>query len=182
MKYEMFRAATLFIVSSLIIPLLSAAQGPAIAAGSGGCDAFEWPLATELKWMQAADSLSVESGATIEVPPLKSIALALKPEAEVLLAVPATGTPKSIPDRPFTGTITVASLEKSGVYKVTISGPGWIDAMQDGQTLNAQSHTGKSDCPGIRKSVRFVLKQGPVTLQITSAQAQNIRIAIRRVE
>jgi hypothetical protein len=166
-------------VLRVVFAVLAGVQGSANAAGPGGCDAFDWPLATELAWMVAADPLDAVSGGTVASLPEKAIALSLQPEAQTKLAVPASGKPKSVPDRPFAGTVTVASLAKGGVYQVTLSGPGWIDVIQDGQVAGSVSHTGKADCPSIRKSVRFELKPGPVTLQVTSVPAESIRITIR---
>lgn len=152
------------------------------AAGLGGCEDFAWPLATELAWMNATDPIDVNSGAEIPSAPEKAIALALEPEADAKLMARASGKPKSVPERPFAGAVTIASIGKPGIYQVTLSSSGWIDVIQDGKVLDAVTHTGKSDCPSIRKSIRFDLKADPVMLQVTSVPANNVKIAIKAAD
>ena len=40
----------------------------------------------------------------------------------------------------------------------------------------------RDGCPEVRKSIRFALKQGPLVLQLTGAEASMIKIAIVPVE
>ena len=54
--------------------------------------------------------------------------------------------------------------------------------IQTGAYLTAEAHTGKRDCLGLRKSVRFVAKAESLILQISGAKQTSIGIAIRPVE
>lgn len=54
--------------------------------------------------------------------------------------------------------------------------------IQNGAYLQAKEHTGKRDCPGLRKSVRFEVKQESLILQISGAGKPAIGIAIRYLD
>jgi hypothetical protein len=65
---------------------------------------------------------------------------------------------------------------------MSVSGEGWIDLVQEGKALDASDHSGAKSCPGLRKSVRFMLGASPVVLQISNAVADTIKVGIRPVE
>jgi hypothetical protein len=69
------------------------------AAEPGGCDAFAWPIATELQWMKATDNEAVASGAKLATPPEKAIALTLQPMSAVTFPVAPTSRRKGQPER-----------------------------------------------------------------------------------
>lgn len=162
--------------------LAAITSAPVMAAGTGGCDSFAFPLTTELGWMQAADAAPAASGAKLDAPPASAIAVTLSPAAEVKLVVPPTGKPKNKPEESFAAILDIANVPSAGLYQVSLSGPGWIDVIQDGAALKAGEHTGKSDCEGLRKSVRFDLKAGPATLQLSDVPANALRITIRKAD
>lgn len=159
--------------------LLALPAGPAAAAGASGCDGFLWPLATELAWMKAADSEKIASGATLAaLPQDKAIELALLPAAQVSFPATPTSTPKPEDAEAFGGVVSIEKPE-AGHYQITLSGPGWIDVVQNGAPLEATGHTGSKDCDGIRKSVRFEVGEGPVAIQVSGVPKESIRIAVR---
>ncbi len=159
--------------------LLSVQVTGATAAGTG-CDAFLWPLTTELAWMKAADSETAASGATLPKPPAdKAVALTLLPAAQVSFPVKPTSTPKAEDANSFGGVLTFEAPPAPGHYQVTISTHAWIDVIQNGAPLEATSHTGAKDCDGMRKSVRFEIGAGSFSLQISGAPKDTIKIAIR---
>jgi hypothetical protein len=159
--------------------LLAATPLPA-AAEAKGCDGFLWPLATELAWMKADSSEKIASGATLPAPPAdKAIELALLPVAQVSFPAPPTGTPKPGDTETFGGVVTFEPLADAAHFQVTLSGPGWIDVVQDGKSLEATGHTGSKDCDGLRKSVRFEVAPGPFAIQVSGVPKDSMRIAIR---
>lgn len=149
------------------------------AAGTGGCESFAWPLKVEIDWMQSADSAAVASGATLAAPPAKAIALTLQPTDVVKFDVAPSGKPKGDAAKTFAGIVKFDGVAAPGLYQVSLSSPGWIDVVQDGKTLETQAHTGKSDCEGLRKSVRFNIGAGPFAVQINGAPNAEIKIAVR---
>jgi hypothetical protein len=168
------RLAALLVLASL--------AAPAHAADTGGCDSFAFPLATELAWMKADDALAATSGAKFDTPPGKAMAVTLSPTAGFAFTVPPTGKAKNKPEDSFAALLAVTTVDQPGVYQVSLSGPGWIDVIQNGAALKPTAHTGKSDCEGLRKSVRFELAQGPLTVQLSDVPASSIRVTIRKAD
>lgn len=162
--------------------LLASTQLPLLAAGTGGCESFEFPLATELKWMTAGETLAATSGTKLDALPTQAIAVTLVPTGDIKFELAPTGKPKNKPENSFAGLLTFAGVPKADFYQVSLSGPGWIDVIQNGQALKAVAHTGKSDCEGLRKSVRFELAPGPFTVQIADVPAVSIKVTVRKAD
>jgi hypothetical protein len=161
--------------AALLAPL------PALAAGTGGCESFDFPVATDLQWMQSADAEAVASEAKLTAPPAKAMQVTLKPVAEVAYALPPESKAKP-GEASFGAVVTFAGVPTPGLYQVSLSAKGWIDVIQNGAALKAVAHSGKSDCEGLRKSVRFDLKDGPVTLQISGVSAPEVKVTIRKTD
>lgn len=158
---------------------LATAAPPARAASETGCN-FLWPLATELGWMQAAESEKVASGATLAAPPDdKAIELTLQPAAEVAFPIKPTSTPKAGDAKTFGGFVGFEGNSETAHLQVTLSGPSWVDVVQNGKALEATGHTGSKDCEGIRKSVRFEVAPGPYAIQVSGVPKPAIRITVR---
>lgn len=164
--------------AAAVLAALFALAAPSGAAEPGGCDAFDWPLATEIGWITAPDRLQLKSGATVDAVPEKAIELALVPQADAVLAGLPTGSPAKKPEAAFAGTVRFAAPAKPGLHQVTLSTGGWIDVIQQGAALEDVAHTGKLDCPHVRKSVRFEIGGGPFIVQITSAPSSTIVMTV----
>jgi ABC-type tungstate transport system permease subunit len=67
-------------------------------------------------------------------------------------------------------------------YGVMLSDEAWIDVIQDGKFLRSIGSSGRSDCPGLRKSVRFELKPEPFVLQLSGVISETIVVAIGATE
>jgi hypothetical protein len=145
---------------------------------SGGCEAFKWPLDKERAAFDAAALEKAASGAARGPLKEQAFALALVPAKDVSFTVP----PAKKKHDGFGGLVAFAAPEKPGVYQVTLSGEGWIDLVQEGKALDASDHSGAKNCPGLRKSVRFMLGASPAVLQISNAVADTIKVGIRPVE
>lgn len=155
-----------------------AAATPGYAASAGGCDSFEWPLKVERELLTAADVDATESGANKTEPPSKAVDLRLAPSSAANLPVTPSGKPKSATGETYGGFVVFAGAAQPGLYQVTLSAPSWIDVVQNGATLAAVAHTGKSDCEGVRKSVRFDIGAGPFTVMVSGATAPAIRFTV----
>ena len=151
----------------------------AMAAGEGGCSAFEWPLDKELGWMADANAKDASSGGKLDIPPESAIMLKLKPQASVVFPLPPGGKPKGDPKEMFGGVLTFDGVPKPGIYQGTLSSVGWVDVVQGGAVLPAAGHTGIKDCAAIRKSVRFEIGSGPFALQFSGVPQDSIKIAVR---
>ena len=176
----------LALILVLTAPQLAAAEEAAPknppSNGMGtGCAAFKWPLEDERKAFEDAGIETVASGGTRGGWKEQSFSLALLPDADVSYALaPEKKKPSDEPR--FGGLFAFGAPGKPGNYQVTLSGEGWIDIVQRGSALDATDHSGAKGCPGLRKSVRFNIGEGPITLQISGAPADSIKIAIRAAD
>lgn len=159
---------------ALSILALCPTAAPAIA--EDGCDKFAWPLARERTLLIAASKASVEAGDTLAAPPTEAVTLRLRPSAEAVFALPPERKPKA--EKWSGGLIRLPAPDKSGIYQITLSDEAWIDVVQDGRYARSVGNTGRSDCPGVRKSVRFELSVAPFVVQVSGATANAIAVAI----
>jgi hypothetical protein len=151
----------------------------AFAEETGGCNSFAWPIATELNWIKSADIQAVKSGAKLQQPPEKAINLALEPMSAVSFPVAPTGRRKPEGDV-YGGVVDFNSPSSApGSYQVSMDIAGWVDVIQDGKALKSTAHSGKSDCDGVRKTIRFTLDPGPFTVEFSNIKKDSIKFAIR---
>jgi hypothetical protein len=158
--------------SSLSITLLMIAATPALAADPVGCDKFKWPMDKEITLLAAPSLPKLDAG--VETPSAPAaVTVTLRPIADADLPKPPERPQK--PDS-YAGFVR-ATAESAGLYTVTISDYGWIDVVQNGAYLKATGFSGVTGCPGVRKSVRFDLSAGPVTIQVSGAAKDAINVA-----
>jgi hypothetical protein len=154
----------------------------AFADETGGCQSFTWSIATELKWIKAADIQAVASGAKLPSPPEKAMKLSLEPMSAVTFPVAPTGKLKPQGDV-YGGIVTFDSPSSApGSYQVTIETAGWVDIIQDGKALRSTAHSGKSDCDGVRKTLRFTLDPGPFVVEFSNIRKDSIKFVIRQAD
>ncbi len=161
---------------SLRILLIAGLSSPAfaLAAEPSGCDKFKWPLAHEQSALAAPQVARLESGALLAFDAAASMHLA--PLAEAKLEMPPERAPKASPS--FAGAFKLDAPGAAGTYKVSISGEGWIDVIQDGRFVKPVAFTGATDCQGLRKSVKFPLEAKPLTIQLSDVKAPDISVIV----
>ncbi|MBS0252098.1 MAG: hypothetical protein JSR78_13650 [Proteobacteria bacterium] len=168
-------------LSVLVGAFALAASAQAFAAETGGCNSFSWPITTELKWMKA-ESQDVASGGKLASPPEKAMKLALEPMSAVSFPVAPTGRHK-LQGEAYGGIVNFDSPSSApGSYQVSMDAAAWVDVVKDGKALKPTAHSGKSDCDGLRKSVRFNLDPGPFTVEISNVKKDAIKFTIRQAE
>jgi hypothetical protein len=161
-----------------LILLTLAASAPALAAEPSGCDKFKWPIDRE-RAVLTGPAARIDSGATIEHSG-SAVRLALRPMTEVQLPF----APERMPREPdgaasrFAGYLRVTAIPSAGTYVVSLSGAGWLDAIQEGKSIKPAAFSGATDCEGIRKLVKFELQGGPLLLQISAVATDSIVLAI----
>lgn len=154
---------------------------PATAQDQSACAEFKWPLAVERTWFEAAGDLKAyASGAVLTELAEGALTVTLKPSAGIAFALPPEGKPK--PDKTLGALLTFEEVTKPGRYQVTLSDEAWIDIVQAGAYRPSGEFSGVHGCPGLRKSVRFEFSEAPLVLQLSSASASEIKVAIRKVE
>jgi len=168
------KAAALALVASLLFTPAMAEDGP--------CEGFNWPLATELAWMQATEVEAVKSGGEIAAAPSKAIALKLTPTKETSFPVKPSIKEGALGEDSYSGFFTIKALPKKAVYQVTLSKHAWIDVVQDGKSAETVAFTGRGECPIVRKSVRFELSARPVTIMVAGSDVETVKVAIREAQ
>lgn len=167
-------AAATFAIAAFFAPLSAAAQE------KEACDQFNWSIKRELALFKDTDLEAVFSGAAVPSLPARGVALELQPYFTVDYVLAPAKQPKSEDD--WGGVLVIQNVPKAGRYQVTASEHAWIDLIQNGKALASTAHTGKPDCAGVRKSVRFDLEPGPLTVQVSGAETKQIKLAILPAE
>ena len=152
----------------------------ASAEDVSACDEFTWPVKREQTLFASKDLQHVASGATLASFPDRGIALELQPHDSAAYALPPGRQPKIA--NSSGGFVMVSNVPKAGQYQITASAEGWIDVIQHGKPLASTAHSGRRDCPDVRKSVRFDLQSGAVTIQVSGVESKLIKLAILPVE
>jgi hypothetical protein len=158
--------------------LVAISTGTATAEDVPACASFAWSVARERSAFGAPDLPVLASGSAL---PSEAGAaqLTLKPVAEIVLPFPSD---KAVKPDTFAGFVT-AKVTAAGTYQVTLSNEAWIDVSQDGRSsLKPAAHSGKVGCPEVRKSVRFALDVGTVTIEISRASSPQIKLDLLRAE
>ena len=167
------------VASALAASILLLAPAAYAADASDPCSAFAWPLTTEKALLANAEHLTVPVAGRLDQGIPIGFRMTLSPDASATFVKPPQKTPS--PDG-FGGTLTVSAPATAGDYLVTLSSEGWIDVIQNDAAVASTAHSGAKDCPGMRKSVKFPLAaNAPLILQISSAPASTIDIAITKV-
>jgi hypothetical protein len=160
---------------SLAAALLIALLAPTSAA-EDDCDKFAWPLAQQRILFAAAEKPTIKAGETLAAIPSNAFILRLQPGADAVFAMPPERKPRS--ERWFGGVIRFPAVDKPGIDQVTLSDEAWIDIVQDGRYARSVGSTGRSDCPGLRKSVRLDLGASPFVVQVSGVTSDSITVAI----
>ena len=164
--------------SPLIVLALLALPGP--AAADAGCEKFAWSLARERAAFAAADKTTTAAGETLAALPAAALVIRLQAGAQAAFEMPPERKPRTEPWHG--GMVRLPALPKSGIYQISLSDDAWIDVIQNGRYARSVGSTGRSDCPGVRKSVRLDLDAAPVVLQVSGVAADTIAVTIGPVQ
>ncbi len=163
----------------LLLALILSSALAIPAAAQEGCKGFAWPLETEIAWMSSPAGASIGSGETLQAPTASAIDLKLAPSNDAKLPFKSGAKKQAIAPDSYSGWFAIAGLPKDGLYQISISSYAWIDAVQNGEPTQSQAFTGAPACKLIRKSVRYKLAAGPITVQISGSPTETVKVAIR---
>jgi hypothetical protein len=76
------------------------------------------------------------------------------------------------------GIVHLPAPPQAGVYQITLSDEAWVDVVQNGGYARSIGSTGRSDCPGLWKSIRFDVASSPIVLQISGASVEVISAVV----
>jgi hypothetical protein len=163
-----------------ILTLVAGLAGASLFAASAlaDCTGFKWPLDTELGWLAAGNDLMLKSGETLPAAPDKAIALTLQPAKSTTLPVAPGVKEQAVGEDTFSGWFTVPAGVKPGLYQVSLSTNGWIDVVQNGALAPSKGFSGRQECKTIHKSVRFEVGPGPLTVQVSGAPSESVRVTL----
>jgi hypothetical protein len=165
--------------SGLVAIALLALLGTARAADDG-CEKFAWSLARERAAFTAPDKTTVAAGETLPALPAGALVIRLQQGTQASFEMPPERKPRT--EQWHGGMVRLPALAKSGIYQITLSDDAWIDVIQNGRYARSVGSTGRSDCPGVRKSVRLDLDASPVVLQVSGVAGDAIAITIGPVQ
>ncbi|WP_131193877.1 hypothetical protein [Lichenihabitans psoromatis] len=158
---------------------LLATSTSAFSQGTDACTAFKWPIAREQKAFAASPLKAIPQGAN-GLGLSEAAAVQLVPQAGVTYPVPPARAAKSNPA--YGAVLTMPPIIAAGIYQATLSDEAWIDLVQDGAKLRFDSFSGKAGCPGVRKSVRFKLAPGPVTVELSDSAKPSVNLILLPAE
>ena len=179
----MRRFAAVVLLALATLPARAQGEPPHSPGGTPGadpaaCTQFDWSLLREQAWFSAAGLPRVESGGTLAAMPAAT--LGLRPRDAITLPFAPSREPKP---GSFSGVLHLDAPLAPGPYQVTLSDRAWIDVSQDEKTTRpATAHTMRPGCPMLAKSVRFQLGTAPITIVVSNAASDAIRIAVAPVE
>ena len=150
------------------------------SAADDGCEKFAWSLARERAAFAAPDKTTIAAGEALAALPASALLIRLRPAAQASFAMPPERKPKT--EQWHGGMVRLPALAKPGIYQITLSDDAWIDVIQNGRYARSVGSTGRSDCPGVRKSVRLDLDASPVVLQVSGVAPDTIAVTIGAVE
>ena len=147
-----------------------------VNAADDGCEKFAWSLARDRAAFAATDKTTIAAGETLASLPSGALVIRLQPGAQASFAKPPERKPRT--EQWHGGMVRLPALPKPGIYQITLSEDAWIDVIQDDRYARSVGSTGRSDCPGVRKSVRLDLSEGPLVLQVSGVAADTIAVTI----
>jgi hypothetical protein len=153
--------------------------GFAEAKDNPACEQFEWSVKREFELLRDPYLEMVFTGAALGSVPDKGLVMELQPHETTDYVLAPGGEPK--PDS-FAGLLFIKDVPQAGTYQVTLSQDAWIDLIQDGKALALAAETGNPNCSDARKSMRFRLERGALTVQVSGASATLIKLVILPVE
>lgn len=159
---------------------VATALSVATAHAEDGCDKFAWPLAKERAAFAATDKPTVKAGDALTTLPARAFVLALQPGGQATFTLPPERKPKT--PTWYGGSVSLPASGKAGLYQVTLSDEAWVDVVQEGRYARSVGHSGRSDCPGLRKTVRFELSAAPFVVQVSGAEVDTVAMAVGAVE
>lgn len=165
--------ASAFAIAVVLAPAMAKAQ-------DAGCTGFSWPLEAEVKAMSGPAKVTAAHEAKAVAFAEQPIAMALKPSKTVTLPVPTEIKRQAIGADTFSGWIELAAVPAPGLYQVSLSLDAWIDLVQGGNRLQSSGFTGRRECATLRKSVRFHIGAGPVTIQLSGAPTDTVKVLISK--
>jgi len=164
------------------LPLLLVPLPAIVTAGPADpCTAFPWEVRHERTLFATTPRPLAAGSAQAGAPPLSAerlYQLQLTAQAQVAFAMPPG---KHHPPADGYGGLATMTLEKPGLYRVSLDQPAWVDVVANGILIAARDFQGRAGCNAPHKIVEFMLPAGiALTLQLSAAASPAVKIAVSR--
>jgi len=107
----------------------------------------------------------------------EAVRLSLRPDGEVAYLT----LPQGEGEAASFGGMASFTVEQAGTYRVGLSEPVWVDAVQDGKPAETVRFGPGPACSGIRKAVSFALRPGPHVLEISGGTLPEVGVLLERL-
>lgn len=167
---------------ALLILALTAAAAPC-QAQENPCDGFSWNVSHE-RALFAGTTTPSSAGSTSQTAPLLAsdtlhvLQLGLRSQVR-FLAPPG----RSRPGDGFYAGLARLHVAQSGVYRISLDQPAWIDVIDEGQPIAASDFQGRSGCNAPHKIVQFLLPSArELLLQLSGAPDLHLKLTVTRID
>jgi hypothetical protein len=115
--------------------------------------------------------MTLDSGATLDHLLNAAFVLNLQPMQQAKFALPPERQRNS--GELYGAMVSFNDPPPHGLYQVTLSEDAWLDVSQGGDYVKSLGSTGRRD--GLRKSIRFLLIESPVSIQVSGVASAKSR-------
>lgn len=162
-------------ILSAAAAVLTLGTATAQADDTATCTGFSWSMEQEQK-LFADPGAAIASGTTLAATPATAMRLSLQPHAQISYPTPPQRTAKNA--NANGGWIVFPAPAQPGLYQVTMSTRGWIDAVQSGTTLPNEGFSSDATCKPMHKSIRFNFAASPVTIQVSDVTEAEVVLTV----
>ncbi len=161
-------------LAALAVMAVLVSTSTVMAQDASGCAKFKWSIDRERSAFGTPGLQSVDPGKPL--PGIMDPAIVkLQPVSSAAFEQPPGHKPK---DGTFGAVLKSPPIAVAGTYQITLSDQAWIDVIQGGKKVRSSAFSDQSDCPNVRKSVRFPLAVGQATLQISGSATDSIKVDV----
>jgi hypothetical protein len=144
------------------------------------CAAFTWDVRHERTLFTQAPQAVVAEQALAVSPTLATdqlYQLKLRRQSEVSFATP----PGRKPDDGTYAGLARLTVDTTGVYRVALDQPLWVDVLANGSLVRAKDFQGRPGCNAPHKIVEFLLPaRTPITLQFSGGSTPTVEVTVTR--
>jgi hypothetical protein len=160
--------------------LVSIIAGLKPAHADDPCAAFTWDVRHERTlFAQSPQAVMAEQvAAAPTLAPEQLYQLKLRKQSEVTFVTPpGRKTPN---DGTYAG-LARLTVDKTGVYRVALDQPFWVDVLANGSLVRAKDFQGRPGCNAPHKIVEFLLPaRTPITLQFSGGSTPTVKFTVTR--
>jgi hypothetical protein len=144
---------------------------------AAACEQSAWPLSLERNLLRQAVGVTLYAPVSLENVPEHGFILRLQHSSVAEFALP--------PRQPttadgFAGRGQFEAPIRPGTVQVTLSDEAWVDVVQEGRYVEPLAMIAPADCPGVARSIRFVLGAKPFVLQVSRSLRNAVGMVITR--